>query len=53
MKIHSESQIHHPLEQVYRSYRDHLSQIAPYTLLLFVLVFRPHGLFSQVRIKKV
>ena len=29
------------------------SQIAPYTLLLFVLVFRPHGLFSQVRIKKV
>ena len=29
------------------------SQIAPYTLLLFVLVFRPHGLFSQVRVKKV
>ncbi|GAA6180918.1 MULTISPECIES: branched-chain amino acid ABC transporter permease [unclassified Shimia] len=29
------------------------SQIAPYTLLLLVLVFRPHGLFSQVRIKKV
>ena len=29
------------------------SQIAPYTLLLFVLVFRPHGLFSQVRTKKV
>lgn len=29
------------------------SQIAPYALLLFVLVFRPHGLFSQVRIKKV
>jgi len=29
------------------------SQIAPYALLLFVLVFRPHGLFSQIRIKKV
>lgn len=29
------------------------SQIAPYALLLFVLVFRPHGLFSQVRTKKV
>ncbi|CUH52639.1 branched-chain amino acid ABC transporter permease [Shimia sp. R11_0] len=29
------------------------SQIAPYALLLLVLVFRPHGLFSQVRIKKV
>ena len=29
------------------------SQIAPYALLLFVLVFRPHGLFSQVRSKKV
>lgn len=29
------------------------SQIAPYALLLFVLVFRPHGLFSQVRVKKV
>ena len=29
------------------------SQIAPYTLLLLVLVFRPNGLFSQVRIKKV
>ncbi|AXT36018.1 branched-chain amino acid ABC transporter permease [Phaeobacter sp. LSS9] len=29
------------------------SQIAPYVLLLAVLVFRPHGLFSQVRTKKV
>lgn len=29
------------------------SQIAPYALLLFVLVFRPNGLFSQVRTKKV
>lgn len=29
------------------------SQIAPYALLLLVLVFRPHGLFSQVRSKKV
>jgi len=29
------------------------SQIAPYALLLFVLIFRPHGLFSQVRTKKV
>ena len=31
MKIHSESHIHHPLEQVYQTYRDHLSEIAPYT----------------------
>ncbi|WP_028030026.1 branched-chain amino acid ABC transporter permease [Gemmobacter nectariphilus] len=29
------------------------SQIAPYALLILVLVFRPHGLFSQVRTKKV
>ena len=29
------------------------SQIAPYAVLLFVLVFMPHGLFSQVRTKKV
>ncbi|PVH28435.1 branched-chain amino acid ABC transporter permease [Pararhodobacter oceanensis] len=29
------------------------SQIAPYALLIIVLVFRPNGLFSQVRIKKV
>ncbi len=29
------------------------SQIAPYALLLFVLIFRPNGLFSQVRTKKV
>lgn len=29
------------------------SQIAPYALLLLVLVFRPHGLFAQVRTKKV
>lgn len=29
------------------------SQIAPYALLMLVLVFRPHGLFSQVRTKKV
>lgn len=29
------------------------SQIAPYALLLLVLIFRPHGLFAQVRAKKV
>ncbi|MFN4100854.1 MAG: branched-chain amino acid ABC transporter permease [Pararhodobacter sp.] len=29
------------------------SQIAPYALLILVLVFRPHGLFAQVRVKKV
>lgn len=29
------------------------SQVAPYALLLIVLIFRPHGLFSQVRVKKV
>ncbi len=29
------------------------SQIAPYALLLAVLVFRPQGLFSQIRTKKV
>jgi len=29
------------------------SQIAPYALLILVLVFRPHGLFAQVRTKKV
>ncbi|MBL1240223.1 MAG: branched-chain amino acid ABC transporter permease [OCS116 cluster bacterium] len=29
------------------------SQIAPYALLLIVLVFRPSGLFSQLRNKKV
>ncbi|MCA8868752.1 MAG: branched-chain amino acid ABC transporter permease [Rhodobacteraceae bacterium] len=29
------------------------SQIAPYAVLLFVLIFMPHGLFSQVRTKKV
>lgn len=29
------------------------SQVAPYALLLLVLIFRPHGLFSQVRVKKV
>ncbi|MEM7318428.1 MAG: branched-chain amino acid ABC transporter permease [Pseudomonadota bacterium] len=29
------------------------SQIAPYALLMLILVFRPHGLFSQVRVKKV
>jgi branched-chain amino acid transport system permease protein len=29
------------------------SQIAPYALLIAVLLFRPHGLFSQVRGKKV
>lgn len=29
------------------------SQIAPYALLIIVLVFRPHGLFAQVRVKKV
>ena len=31
MKIHSESHIHHSLDRVYESYRDHLSQVAPYT----------------------
>lgn len=29
------------------------SQIAPYLLLLIILVMRPHGLFAQVRSKKV
>ncbi len=29
------------------------SQIAPYVLLIAVLLFRPHGLFAQVRVKKV
>ncbi len=29
------------------------SQIAPYALLIAVLLFRPHGLFAQVRAKKV
>ena len=29
------------------------SQIAPYALLLLVLIFRPSGLFSQMRLKKV
>lgn len=29
------------------------SQIAPYALLIAVLLFRPHGLFTQVRTKKV
>jgi branched-chain amino acid transport system permease protein len=29
------------------------SQIAPYALLILVLLFRPHGLFAQVRMKKV
>jgi branched-chain amino acid transport system permease protein len=29
------------------------SQIAPYALLIAVLLFRPHGLFAQVRVKKV
>ena len=29
------------------------SQVAPYALLILVLVFRPHGLFAQVRTKKV
>lgn len=29
------------------------SQITPYALLLAVLIFRPHGLFAQVRSKKV
>ena len=29
------------------------SQIAPYALMLFVLVLRPHGIVSQVRSKKV
>ena len=28
-------------------------QLAPYVLLILVLVFRPHGLFAQVRSKKV
>ncbi|GGH24870.1 amino acid/amide ABC transporter membrane protein 1, HAAT family [Cribrihabitans marinus] len=29
------------------------SQVVPYALLMAVLVFRPHGLFSQMRSKKV
>lgn len=29
------------------------SQVVPYALLLVVLIFRPNGLFSQVRAKKV
>ncbi|MCC5999667.1 MAG: branched-chain amino acid ABC transporter permease [Pararhodobacter sp.] len=29
------------------------SQLAPYVLLILVLIFRPHGLFAQVRTKKV
>ncbi len=29
------------------------SQIAPYLIMLLVLIFRPHGLFSQVQKKKV
>ena len=29
------------------------SQLAAYSLLIVVLVFRPHGLFAQVRTKKV
>ena len=29
------------------------SQIAPYALLILVLIFRPSGLFSQIRAKKV
>lgn len=29
------------------------SQIAPYALLLLVLIFRPSGLFAQLRNKKV
>jgi branched-chain amino acid transport system permease protein len=29
------------------------SQVAPYALLILVLIFRPHGLFAQVRTKKV
>jgi branched-chain amino acid transport system permease protein len=29
------------------------SQVAPYALLIAVLIFRPHGLFAQVRTKKV
>ena len=31
MRIHSESRIHHPIEAVYRCYRDHLPNVAPYT----------------------
>jgi len=31
VKIYSESQIHHPIERVYQSYRDRLPEIAPYT----------------------
>ena len=29
------------------------SQIAPYAVMLVVLILRPHGLFAQVRGKKV
>ena len=31
MRINSESRIHHPIEVVYKCYRDHLPQVAPYT----------------------
>jgi hypothetical protein len=31
MKINSESKIHHPIDLVYRCYRDHLPEVAPYT----------------------
>ena len=29
------------------------AQIAPYAVLILVLIFRPHGLFAQVRGKKL
>ena len=29
------------------------SQVAPYAVMLLVLIVRPHGLFTQVRSKKV
>ena len=31
MRINSESRIHHPIDVVYKCYRDHLPQVAPYT----------------------
>ena len=31
MRINSESRIHHPIDLVYRCYRDHLPEVAPYT----------------------
>ena len=40
-----------PIAQVYAP--TGVSQIVPYALMLLVLAFRPHGIFSQVQLKKV